>query len=322
MFACTDDVRHAREAMQEIESRTHQIDERLRTLAAAVAEIGTMASSIASISSQTNLLALNATIEAARAGEAGRGFAVVAAEVKSLSGQTARSTDQIRAGLTTLQAEMQQIAQAVEESRSAVERGGSIVSKLGEQVEEASIEITQTSDLNQALAATLEQQRGATAEVSNSVQGIADKVVKTRTEIDNITKRLVKAENTAQTFLAEDDGNAPTSELTRLAADIGLWKRSLADILLGSKKADPSVGVLRGHAARQAVASLRLQPGVDHATADRFLAADRRAHDEAARMIAAIGTGNWDVGTPAFKEAGAAMREMLTASRELLDRMF
>ena len=317
MTACMSDVGNARSAMDSIRDRTHQIDERLQLLQNAIAEIGTMAGTIATISSQTNLLALNATIEAARAGEAGRGFSVVAAEVKSLSGQTARSTEQIRTWLHTLQGEMSQIARAVEESRSAVSTGSSVVDSLGIRVEGAAERIARTSEMNAALAAAITQQSSATAEISSSVQNIAAKAAKTRTEIDSITKRLVKAETLAQTALAETSG-LDLYELVRLPADIGVWKRGLATILLGAAPAEPAAAVLRNRAARQAVQALAADPARRHA-AEAFLKAEATAHEEAERMVKALGQGNWDVGTPAYQAANAAMKDMAVAAARIIE---
>lgn len=319
MTACMSDVGNARAAMDSIRDRTHQIDERLQLLQNAIAEIGTMAGTIATISSQTNLLALNATIEAARAGEAGRGFSVVAAEVKSLSGQTARSTEQIRTWLHTLQGEMSQIARAVEESRSAVSTGSSVVDSLGTRVEGAAERIARTSEMNAALAAAITQQSSATAEISSSVQNIAAKAAKTRTEIDSITKRLVKAETLAQAALAET-GDLDLYELVRLPADLGLWKRGLATILLGAAPADPATAVLRSRAARQAVQVLTGDPARRPA-AEAFLRAEAAAHDEAERMVRAIAQNNWDVGTPAYQAASAAMKDMAKAAAQIVEAL-
>ncbi len=71
-------------------------------LAAGAARVSDVIGLISDIAAQTNLLALNATIEAARAGEAGRGFAIVAAEVKGLSGQTARAIEDISRQIATM----------------------------------------------------------------------------------------------------------------------------------------------------------------------------------------------------------------------------
>ncbi len=60
------------------------------------AEVQKFAKTNETIAHHTNLLALNATIEAARAGEYGKGFAVVAQEVKTLAGQAAQNSKELR----------------------------------------------------------------------------------------------------------------------------------------------------------------------------------------------------------------------------------
>jgi len=127
-------------------------DETMQGLSVAAERIGEVVQLISGIAAQTNLLALNATIEAARAGEAGKGFAVVASEVKSLAGQTAKATSDI-AG---------QIANMRNVAISAVETVRGIGAVVGEINEAAA-----------SIAAAVEEQGAATAEIARSVGDVA-----------------------------------------------------------------------------------------------------------------------------------------------------
>src|SRR6187401_683868 len=138
-------------------------NEHMTRLADTVQHIGEVVSLIGSIAGQTNLLALNATIEAARAGEAGRGFAVVAQEVKSLAGQTAKATAEIAGQVGDIQS-------STSESVAAIGGITTVIKSLNE--------------IATSISAAVEQQRGATQNIAQSVRaaasGTADVAVNVR----------------------------------------------------------------------------------------------------------------------------------------------
>jgi methyl-accepting chemotaxis protein len=139
----------------------------IQSLAGSVKKIAEVSDLIGGIAGQTNLLALNATIEAARAGEAGRGFAVVAAEVKSLSDQTAKSTEEIARLIAEIQAATQAAVDAVETM------GGHIVEIDG---------------VATSVAAAMEQQDAATREISRSISESASAAKEVSAKIGNVSR--------------------------------------------------------------------------------------------------------------------------------------
>ena len=167
----------ARSAVGRMEEARAVVDQ----LGHAADEIGTVVAFIAGIAGQTNLLALNATIEAARAGAAGKGFAVVASEVKALAGQAARSAEDIATRI-------QHIQDVAGSTNNAIAR--------------AAETITAMERIAVAVAAAVEQQEGATREISRHVADTTGRANEVGTLMETVTGRVGAATAAAETVRA------------------------------------------------------------------------------------------------------------------------
>ncbi len=113
-------------------------EQAVSTLSSSSAEISEIVAAITSIAQQTNLLASTRPSRPPAPVTPGRGFAVVAGEVKELSTQTARATEDIERKIAALQQDVQQAASSVAHIGTVVDRLDEIQATVAAAVEEQS----------------------------------------------------------------------------------------------------------------------------------------------------------------------------------------
>lgn len=182
----------------------------MRTLSEAAGRIGQVIDLISDIANQINLLALNATIEAARAGETGKGFAVVAGEVKNLTLQTSKATEEISSQIKGVQ-------QATEEAVKAIEEVTSTIRKVDE--------------ISAVIAAAVEEQGAATNEISRNAQQAADGTREATERVQSVVA------NFEQTTMMSNEMHTISTSMAKDSDDLLIsLRRVLRDSVAGDRR--------------------------------------------------------------------------------------
>src|SRR6185369_7933601 len=186
----------------------------IQALAGAVKKIAEVSDLIGGIAGQTNLLALNATIEAARAGEAGRGFAVVAAEVKSLSDQTAKSTEEITRLIAEVQASTQAAVDAVEDMGGHIVEIDAVAISVAAAMEEQDVATREIARSISESAAAAKEVSSKIAYVSRDADSVDGRAVEVRQAISSVSGNLTSLRSILIRTIRESTAASDTAKVS------------------------------------------------------------------------------------------------------------
>lgn len=183
------------------------VQTKMQNLGSSADQIGQVIAVIKGIAEKTDLLALNATIEAATAGAAGRGFTVVAHEVKALSLQTTKATQNIRVHIESMQKTTREAIEAINNIveiihristhsntiAHAVQEQKTTVNEIAQTMSNASKSASKIAENTRSSSKNLDEISGAITDVdslSNQSQEIIGEINVVITQLSSIGSNL------------------------------------------------------------------------------------------------------------------------------------
>ena len=198
-------VEQTNRAMDEIREQINETARSIKRLGESSMEIGNVVEIINNIADRTSILALNASIQAAMAGEAGHGFAVVAEEVQRLAESSSNSTKQIETLIKSIQAEIKDAGNRMDESISKVVQGSQLADGAYAKLQEIETVSNQLADLIDSITRSAADQVQRSEQVAESmvvVGEVSTATANTTQETDHLMSIL---NNTARELRAAVD---------------------------------------------------------------------------------------------------------------------
>lgn len=174
-------IQSLRNSVDEIEQEQRKYAAQFENLISQAKVISGQIADIQNISAQTNLLSFNASIEAARAGNAGKGFRVIANEVKKLSCDTSKTSEEINTNVENLVNSISNLEKITQKNSSALER-------LAQETEETLNTFTQVREANSSSNMNIGRIGSV---IENNVRGIND-VIKNVKSTEQVNEENLK----------------------------------------------------------------------------------------------------------------------------------
>lgn len=211
-------VEQLTDQMRELNEKMDRITDSMAEVSAENERIITILGTLDNITNQTNLLSLNASIEAARAGEHGRGFAVVATEIRDLSDNSKKFTEEIHHILEDMSDKTTHVLEEIRVGKSSMGQCVSFVDEVEASFKQIADNSKEVLEQSQTVEGKTEQLNTMLDYTLVDANNIADNIETTSAAMQKISENIGNLHNSInQVSDGYQDINSITKALVEAA---------------------------------------------------------------------------------------------------------